>query len=71
MFKDILNNVSNKIDSFTGDKSNLMYSFIDRKLNRSLEVYIKEMDTQVNYLLYRNKEKVIKKLDKREKGNNK
>lgn len=54
MFKDNLVNIKTKIDSFTGNQKELMFTYIQRKLDRSFENYSKEIDNQINYLLNNN-----------------
>ena len=57
------------ISSFTNSPSTLMPKYIRRKLDRSLEKYIKELEINLAYLLYRDNKKVRKYVKKQiEKG---
>ena len=65
MFKDNLIAIKNQIDSFTNNKNELMVKYIKRKLDRSLDNYLREVELNVDYLLYRDDKKVIKWVDKK------
>ena len=63
-FKYKLNKIEKEINNFTNNPSKLMPLFIKRKLDRSLENYLREVEININYLLYRKEEKVQKYIDK-------
>lgn len=63
-FNQNLLEIKKEIDGFTNSPSILMPKFIKRKLDRSLDNYLKELEININYLLYRDRNKVQKYLDK-------
>lgn len=69
MFENNLEIIKKTISSFTNNKVSLMTKYVQRKLDRSLDNYIKEIEINLNYLLYRDNSKVQKYLkQKLEKG---
>ena len=69
MFKDNILHIKKQVDSFTGDKQTLMFNYIKRKLDRSLVMYEKEIQAQLNYLMSRKGYYVKSKLRARERKN--
>jgi hypothetical protein len=60
MFKDKLTQIKDQINNFTNNKPLLMFTYIQRKLDRSLDNYLKELELNIDYLLYRDPKKVKK-----------
>lgn len=68
-FEKKLSYIKSDISKFSNNKNDLMVKYIQRKLDRSLNNYLKEVEIQINYLLYRDSKKVQKYLTKKlEKG---
>jgi len=63
MFKDLLKEIKTEVDSFSG-KEEIANKAVDRKLNRSLDNFEKNIELNVKYILSRNNYKVLKALDR-------
>ena len=55
--------INKEIENFS-NSSDLLSTYIEIKLNRSLEMYDKEMNKNIEYIMSRNKDKVMRALDK-------
>lgn len=61
-YKNIIR-INKEIEAFS-NSSNLLATYIETKLNRSLEMYDKEMNKNIEYIMSRDKDKVMRALDK-------
>lgn len=61
-YKNIIR-INKEIEAFS-NSSNLLATYIETKLNRSLEMYDREMNKNIEYIMSRDKDKVMRALDK-------
>lgn len=55
--------INKEIEAFS-NSSNLLATYIETKLNRSLEMYDREMNKNIEYIMSRDKDKVMRALDR-------
>lgn len=55
--------INKEIEGFS-NSSDLLSTYIEIKLNRSLEMYDREMNKNIEYIMSRDKDKVMRALDK-------
>lgn len=61
-YKNIIR-INKEIEDFS-NSSNLLATYIETKLNRSLEMYDREMNKNIEYIMSRDKDKVMRALDR-------
>ena len=62
MFKDILYSMLNDMSKYHRDKDDLLAYYINKRLNKSLQVYYKELSKSIEYLSSKSELKVLKNM---------
>lgn len=57
-------NLLSELSNYHNDKDNILYKAVEKRLEKSLNVYIDDLDDSYNYLKCRNTIKLMRKLSK-------